>query len=66
MLNNYLRFILYLKEKIKAHTSESSMAVADEVERLVDSNGDDLPYLPTTLPQEKSGTVTITPTNKRI
>ena len=42
------------------------MLGGDEAVRLVDSNGDDLPYLPTTLPQEKSGTVTITPTNKRL
>ena len=55
----------YFKEKIKAQGSGTGN-VGDEAERLVDSNGDDLPYLPTTLPQEKSGTVTITPTNKRL
>ena len=57
----------YVKKKIKAQKSDD-LGSEDEGARLCrqESGDGEFPFVETTLPQEKSGTVSITPSNQRL
>ena len=57
----------YMKKKMKAQKKENINSDDEGAQLWKQESGDgDLPYVETTLPQEKSGTVTITPAAMRI
>ena len=58
----------YMKKKMRAQKSEDILS-DDEGARLCkqeSADGGDLPYVMTTLPQERAGTVSITPSSQRL